>query len=242
MLTFQPLGDHGLRIGFTETISPEVNQQIRAFVYALKSEEIPGIIDLVPTYTAINLYYDPIFIRYQELIEKLSDLSPKTRVLDLPPTRLVKIPVLYDVEVGPDLQYVANYHQLTVKEVIKIYTAQPYLVYMLGFSPGFPYLGGLPAELVTPRLTNPRPKIKGGSVGIGGQQTGVYPEDAPGGWRIIGHTPVKLYDPRRTQPVLLEAGDYLHFYSVSATEYQKITDQVALDVYQPEIKQMDGEK
>ena len=240
MLDVRPLGDQGIRIGFSEKISPEINQQIRAFVYAVKEEQIPGIIDVVPTYTAVNLYYQPTFFSYEKLVMLLLEISKKISAVDLPPTRLVKIPVLYDHQTGPDLQYVAAYHRLTVKEVIKLHTAHNYLVYMLGFSPGFPYLGGLPKELVTPRLTNPRPQINGGSVGIGGQQTGIYPEAAPGGWQIIGHTPVKLYDPQRSEPILLKAGDYLQFYSVTEEKYLKIAEEIALGAFKPEIKEMDG--
>lgn len=242
MLSFKPLGDQGIRIGFSEKISPEINQQIRAFLYVLKEEQVPGIIDVVPTYTTVNLYYQPTYIGYAELATLLLEISRKMSLVDLPPTRLVKIPVLYDHQTGPDLQYVADFHQLTVNEVIQLHTAQPYLVYMLGFSPGFPYLGGLPKELVTPRLSNPRPQISGGSVGIGGEQTGIYPEAAPGGWQIIGHTPVKLYDPQRSKPILLKAGDYLEFYAVTPEKYQKITKEIDLNVYQVEINPMDGEE
>ncbi len=226
-LQFQPLGDLGIQILFSQVISPEVNQMIRAFMLALDQEKIKGIVEMVPTYTAISIYYNPTKFRYYELVQRLEGVYKKLNNVELPPARLVKIPVLYGGEGGPDLTYVAEYHQMTVDEVIKLHTSRSYLVYMIGFTPGFPYLGGLPDELATPRLTNPRKKISGGSVGIGGKQTGIYSIDAPGGWQIIGHTPVKLYDPKRDELVLLKAGDYLKFDTVDKSEYLEIKNMIA---------------
>lgn len=133
---------------------------------------------------------------------------------------------------GPDIENVADHNGKTVEEVIRIHTSTEYLIYMLGFIAGFPYLGGMSKEIATPRLKSPRVKIDGGSVGIAGEQTGVYPVDSPGGWQLIGRTPLKLYDADREKPVLLEAGQYIKFRSITAEEYRKIEKQVADGTYQ----------
>lgn len=239
MIEFHPLGDRGIRVGFPQVISPEVNRSIRAFAYALEVAKIPGILELVPTYAALSIFYEPKVIRYREMVERLKAVQENLENVQLPPARLVEIPVLYGGEEGPDLQYVAEYHRLTVNEVINLHTAKPYLVYMIGFTPGFPYLGGLSEFLATPRLSNPRTRIAGGSVGIGGSQTGIYSIDAPGGWQIIGHTPVKLYDPTQTEPVLLRAGDYVQFVPVERDEYLQIGEKIKRGEYQPRIRQME---
>lgn len=240
-LDFQPLGDGGIRIGFPQQIIPEVNQEIRTFAFLLEQEELEGVVEWVPTYTAISIYYDPKVFRYNEMVEQLQKIHQRLGEINLPPSRLVEIPVLYGGDGGPDLAYVAEYHNISTDEVISLHTSRSYLVYMLGFTPGFPYLGGMSEELATPRLTNPRSKIPGGSVGIGGSQTGIYSIDAPGGWQIIGHTPVPLYDITKEEPVFLRAGDYLQFIVINEDEYQRIKEEVAMDVYQPRILEMKEE-
>jgi len=137
----------------------------------------------------------------------------------VPEGKRVTLPVLYQ---GPDLGFVAEHHRLSVEEVIALHSTPEYLVYMIGFAPGFPYLGGLPEQLATPRLEKPRLSVPRGSVGIGGSQTGVYSVESPGGWRLIGRTPVSLYDPKGQPPALLEAGDRLRFRPVSAAEYAEL--------------------
>jgi len=133
---------------------------------------------------------------------------------------------------GPDIENVAAHNKKTVEEVIKIHTSEEYLIYMLGFIAGFPYLGGMSKEIATPRLKSPRVKIDGGSVGIAGEQTGVYPVDSPGGWQLIGRTPLKLYDAEREKPVLLEAGQYIKFKSITQEEYDRIAKEVAENTYE----------
>ncbi len=142
--------------------------------------------------------------------------------IEIPPPTVIEIPVLYGGEMGPDIQNVAEHNGKTVEEVIQIHTSEEYLIYMIGFIAGFPYLGGMSKEIATPRLKSPRVKIDGGSVGIAGEQTGVYPVDSPGGWQLIGRTPLKLYDAEREKPVLLEAGQYIKFKSVTPEEYDAI--------------------
>lgn len=241
LLYFQPLGDGGIRVGFPQQITPEVNQMIRAFVFALEHEKLEGVLEWVPTYTAISIYYDPKVLQFKEMVEQLQKIHQRLGEINLPPSRLVEIPVLYGGDGGPDLVYVAEYHNISTDEVICLHTSRPYLVYMLGFTPGFPYLGGMSEALATPRLANPRTKIPGGSVGIGGSQTGIYSIDAPGGWQIIGHTPVSLYDIMKEEPVLLRAGDHLQFISIDEEEYQQIKEAVTMGAYQPRMLELEGE-
>ena len=142
-----------------------------------------------------------------------------------------EIPVLYGGELGPDFSYVAEHAGISGEELIRLHSEKDYLVYMLGFLPGFTYLGGLEEKLHTPRLENPRVKIPAGSVGIGGSQTGVYPVDSPGGWQLIGRTPVKMYDPEKQDPILVQAGEYIHFYPITDSEYARISEAVASGNY-----------
>ena len=146
--------------------------------------------------------------------------------------RIFEIPVCYGGEYGPDIQNIAEHAGLSQEEVIQIHSSRDYLIYMLGFLPGFTYLGGLDERLHTPRLANPRIRIPAGSVGIGGSQTGIYPLDSPGGWQLMGMTPVKTYDPSRETPILVEAGDYIRFVPVEEEEYLQIKEAVSRGEYQ----------
>ena len=151
--------------------------------------------------------------------------------VEIPPSDVLEIPVLYGGEMGPDLAFVAQNAGISEEEVVKIHTSTEYLIYMLGFTPGFTYLGGMSDKIATPRLKQPRVKIPAGSVGIAGKQTGVYPVDSPGGWQLIGRTPVKMYDPDREVPILPQAGQYIKFKAVSQAEYDKIAEEVAKGTY-----------
>ena len=151
--------------------------------------------------------------------------------IPIPPPTVIEIPVLYGGEMGPDIENVAEHNHKTVEEVIKIHTSEEYLIYMIGFIAGFPYLGGMSKEIATPRLKSPRVKIEGGSVGIAGEQTGIYPVASPGGWQLIGRSPLKLYDADREKPVPLEAGQYIKFAAVTEEEYKKIEKEVEDGTY-----------
>ena len=224
-------GDSAVTVEFGNTISPEINRKIRAFKIALERARIEGIIETVPTYRSLLVCYRPEVIRYGALTERLKEVLSSSDSIQIPPPSVVEIPVLYGGEMGPDLAHVAECHGLTKEEVIKIHTSRDYLIYMLGFIAGFPYLGGMDERIATPRLENPRVKIEGGSVGIAGAQTGIYPVASPGGWQLIGRTPVKLYDADREKPVLLEAGQYIRFRSVSEDEYHEIEKQAESGKY-----------
>ena len=224
-------GDCGVSVEFGNEISPDINKKIRAFKVALEKSDIEGIVETVPTYRSLLVQYKPEVIRFKELTEKFEGLMGSLDNIEIPPPTVIEIPVLYGGEMGPDIENVAEHNHKTIDEVVKIHTSEEYLIYMLGFIAGFPYLGGMSKEIATPRLKSPRVKIDGGAVGIAGEQTGIYPVDSPGGWQLIGRTPLKLYDAGREKPILLEAGQYIKFKSVSEEEYKAIEKQVADNTY-----------
>ena len=214
-------GDSSVCVEFGNEISPDINRKIRAFKIAVEKSGIPGIVETVPTYRSLLVHYKPEVIGYKAITEKFKSLMGTLDNIEIPPPTVIEIPVLYGGEMGPDIENVASHNGKTVEEVIKIHTSQEYLIYMIGFIAGFPYLGGMSKEIATPRLKEPRVKIDGGSVGIAGEQTGIYPLDSPGGWQLIGRTPFKLYDAEREKPVLLEAGQYIKFSSISQKEFDE---------------------
>lgn len=224
-------GDSALAIEFSKEIRPDINRKICALKTRLDRAGVYGITETVPTYCSLLVHYDPTKIQFAQLERRLKDLQEDLEDISLPAARVVEIPVCYGGELGPDLVHVAQYHKMAVEEVICRHTAEDYLVYMLGFIAGFPYLGGMDEQLATPRLITPRIRIESGSVGIAGKQTGVYPVAAPGGWQLIGRTPVKLYDPTQQQITLLRAGYYVRFRSITFGEYEEIRQQVAKDCY-----------
>lgn len=215
-------GDSAILVEFENRIAPEINRLVRSFTMALAGKNIPGIVEIVPSYRAVTVHYDPSFILFDALRKALEDVLAHLDEAEIPPATVWEIPVLYGGEEGPDLSFVAQHSGRSEEDVIRIHSGAEYLVYMLGFTPGFPYLGGMDAAIAAPRLKAPRLKIPAGSVGIAGQQTGIYPIASPGGWQLIGRTPVKLYDPMRAEPVLVQAGDYIKFTAVGAAEYARI--------------------
>ena len=217
-------GDRAVLVEFGQEIHPAIHARVRAFCAALERADLPGISEIVPAYGAVTVHYRPEEIRWDELQRRLRQVLNNAAAAEIPPATVWEIPVLYGGEEGPDLDFVARHSGRAPEEVIRRHSAPEYLVYMLGFTPGFPYLGGMDAAIAAPRLTAPRVKIPAGSVGIAGQQTGVYPIASPGGWQLIGRTPVKLYDPHRERPVLLEAGDYVKFCAVDAAEFRRIRE------------------
>ncbi len=225
-------GDTSLTVEFGNEISESINASIRAFNIALQDSKLPGVVETVPTYRSLMVHYDPEIIRYEPLVERLKGLLDKLDSVTIPPSDVLEIPVLYGgEEMGPDLAFVAEHAGKTQEEVVRLHTAPEYLIYMLGFTPGFTYLGGLDESIATPRLKTPRVKIPAGSVGIAGSQTGVYPIDSPGGWQLIGRTPVRMYDPGRENPILPQAGEYIHFYAIDRKEFDAIAAQEAAGGY-----------
>lgn len=234
---FHPAGDRSLVMEFGDSIDPAINARIRSMAKAIEESSELQVDEIIPTYRSIQLFYSPLEIDVQDLMEKLTELEkalPEEASADY---RIVEIPTIYGGEYGPDLGHVAEHNGLTEEEVIEIHTGTDYLLYMLGFTPGFSYLGGMSEKIATPRLQKPRVKIPAGSAGIAGTQTGIYPVDSPGGWQLIGRTAVKLYDPLAQTPVLLKAGDYVRFVSVGEEEYRKIEEQVEAGTFTVHIQE-----
>lgn len=232
-------GDSALVIEFGNEISVDINKKIRKMMDDIKKENIDGIVELVPTYCSLLINYDVLKIDYSTLVEKLKTfLNNNLETAEGEEVTLVEIPTLYNDEVGPDLSYVAEHNKLSKEEVIKIHTGTDYLVYMLGFMPGFTYLGGMSEKIATPRLESPRLQIYPGSVGIAGKQTGMYPSMSPGGWRIIGRTPLKLYNPDSDTPVYISSGDYVRYVSISEEEYNEILKKVENNEYKLNIRKI----
>ena len=229
--SIQPLGDTGIIIQFGTEISEAIYQQIRQYVYRLEQSRIEGIVEWVPAYTTLAVFYRPNIISYDELSQKLLKIGEKIESMPVPDPIVIEIPTLYGKEAGPDIQFVAETNGLSEEEVVKIHSSSDYLIYMIGFVPGFPYLGGMDKRIAAPRKKTPRSRIPAGSIGIAGEQTGIYPLETPGGWQIIGRTPVKLYDPQKQDPILLKAGDYIRFVPITEREYEKIEQQVLKGSY-----------
>lgn len=230
-IKYIPAGDKSVVMEFGNSIKPEINAKIRNMVTAVEENSIKGILEIIPTYRSILIIYDPLQIQYNSLVKYLKETLNRLGNASEDVTRIVELPTVYGGEYGPDIEFVANHNNLTVEEVIKLHSSTDYLLYMLGFTPGFGYLGGMSKKIETPRLQVPRTKIPAGSTGIAGSQTGIYPIDSPGGWQLIGRTPVKLYDPLSTPPILLNAGDFVRFIPVSEEEYLKIQEEIKNDKY-----------
>lgn len=222
MAVIRAASDCAMSVVFGDEISPSVNDRVRAFARAVEAAHIPGVVETVLAYCAVTVHYAPERISFVRLYERLAALLAQAEGAAPEPGETLVIPVLYGGDHGPDLPAVAEHAHLTEGEVVALHTAPDYRVYMLGFLPGFCYLGGLDDRLRTPRLQTPRVRIPAGAVGIAGGQTGVYPLPSPGGWQLIGQTPLRLYDPNRDRPILLEAGMTVRFQSIGAAEYEAI--------------------
>ena len=236
MFKVNAYGDAGLRIQFGDTISKETNEKIRSFCMCLEKEDILGVIEWIPTYTVVTIVYDPYYILYDTLKKRVESIQHQLSDIELPLAEVIYIPVLYGEEKGPDLKHVADLNGLDESEVISIHSGTDYLIYMMGFIPGFPYLGGMSDKIATPRLANPRALIPTGSVGVAGEQTGIYPMKSPGGWQIIGQTPINIYDPNQKKPILLQAGNYIRFFPITKAEFAAIEKEVDAGNYLPHIE------
>ena len=221
--TISPVGDRAISIDFGQVIDPKINRHIRQTIERIKELQLEGIIELVPTYCALLVEYDAMLYSYSDIcniIEPTLEEGMTDTTNEL--VTVVEVPTVYGGEFGPDLSFVASHNHLSEDEVVSIHSGTDYLVYMLGFIPGFTYLGGMDPRIATPRLSSPRTLIPAGSVGIAGEQTGTYPSDSPGGWQIIGCTPVTMYDMSKKQAALLRAGDYVRYVPIDDTEFYRI--------------------
>ncbi|PTR01618.1 inhibitor of KinA [Mucilaginibacter yixingensis] len=230
-LNIYPLSEQSVVLSFGDEVSEDILKQISAYHRTLQQNPFAGYTDAVAAYTTLTVFYDALQVLLSDLpgadaFEKVSNylmaLAVKPAVA-VKPANIITIPVFYGDDFGPDLEALATFHQLSVEEVISIHTRPEYIVYMIGFVPGFAYLGGLDGRLETPRLATPRPVIPAGSVGIAGKQTGVYPLETPGGWQLIGRTPLKMFGAGRAQPSLLQAGDKVKFAPISKDDFNQLS-------------------
>lgn len=208
---FSPAGDSAILIRFGDRIDLEINRRAHALARRIAAGPLPGIGEAVPGYTTLLVQYDPLRLEYERALEWLWVQAGQAVDEPLPAPRRVTVPVRYGGEYGPDLEFVAEHCRLSPGEVVRLHSGGEYPVFFLGFTPGFPYLGGLDPRLAAPRLATPRTRVPAGSVGIAGPQTGIYSVDSPGGWRLIGWTPLRLFDPGADPPARLAPGDLVTF-------------------------------
>lgn len=227
----RPLSDSALVIHVGEGISEAIHNKVKIILNLLERNPFEGFIEVVPAYNNVTVYYNPIEVYfstigkagempYEKVKATILSLMNQSHIIEKTKERVVKIPVVYGGEMGPDLEFVASYHDLTPNEVINIHSSVEYLVYMIGFAPGFPFMGGMDRQIATPRKETPRLSITPGSVGIAGNQTGIYSLETPGGWQIIGRTPSRLFLPEQSPPTLLQPGDRIQFVPISLEEYK----------------------
>ena len=239
-----PVGDCAISIDFGQVIDPKINRHIRQTIERIQELKLDGITELVPTYCALLIQYDAMLYSYSDICNLMEPLLEPSATDDANErVTVIEIPTVYGGEFGPDLGFVASHNNLSEDEVVSIHSGTDYLVYMLGFIPGFTYLGGMDPRIATPRLSSPRTLIPAGSVGIAGAQTGTYPSDSPGGWQIIGRTPVTMYDMSKKQAALLSAGDYVRYVPIDEAEYNRIkvlgSDYVP-SMYEVEVGELRG--
>ncbi len=217
-----PSGDSGIIVRFGDVITEETNKKVHDLQSMLEAMQTKGISEMVPAYTDLLVLYNPSensFIGMSDSIRKAIDTPSRAEIQN---QRLIEIPTCYEDEYGTDLKEVSESTGLSIDEVIKIHSSTDYLVYMLGFTPGFSYLGGMDERIACPRKKIPRKDIPAGSVGIADKQTGIYPIESPGGWQLIGRTPLNLFDPDREEIFLCKAGDKLRFVPISKQEFELI--------------------
>ena len=218
---FRLMGDRGLLLELGDEIGSEVNEKVRRMTLAIQAESIEGIVEIVPTYRSLLILYNSLILSFVDLKKRLERIEKGLQQTPFPEPKLTQIPALYGGSYGPDLEEVAKYHQISPEEVIQLHCSKPYFIYMIGFMPGFPYMGELPEALITSRLKTPRLSVPAGSVAIAQRQTGIYPMESPGGWQIIGRTPVKLFNPEREPPALLQMGNLVQFFPISEKEFKE---------------------
>ncbi|QLK86016.1 5-oxoprolinase subunit PxpB [Staphylococcus sp. 17KM0847] len=232
-MEFKQISEQAFMIYFDAVIDEETFNEVNVVSDYLKTLDEPYIKEVVPSYRAILVYFDGMAITYDALLETLNLTAlTRTSTTQNRSRRIVNIPVLYGGKWGPDLEYVAEHNQLSVESVIRYHTESYYLVYMIGFMPGFPFLGGLDTHIHTPRKAEPRLQIPAGSVGIANNQTGLYPADSPGGWQIIGRTPIDVFDLNRDPKILYQPGDKIKFYAINEEQFlhiQKYVEKKLLD-------------
>ncbi len=216
-----PCGDRAVSVELGDEVNRELNARVLALEYLLQQRRLPGVGETVPSYRALLVYYDPLVVDYETLGATLRELYARARPEVLPPARTVELPCCYE--------------GLAPAEVVRLHAAADYYIYFVGFTPGLPYMTGMPDRLTIPRLQNPRTKTPPGSVSIGGVQCCIYSVESPGGFWVLGRTPVRLYDPDAPDPILLRAGDHVRFHAIGRAEYDAIAARVETGRYAPRI-------
>ena len=231
-----PAGDRAVSVELADEISREGNARVLTLERLLAERGIPGIGETIPTFRALLVHYDPLVLSWDALVAHLRALAPELAGATPPPGRRVELPCAYGGEHGPDLAEVARRLGLAPDEVVRLHAGADHYVYFIGFTPGLPYMTGQPERLTIPRLDRPRTKTPPGSVGIGGTQCSIYSVESPGGFWVIGRTPLRLYDPAAADPILLRAGDHVRFRAIDAGEFAAIAGAVAAGTYRPRIE------
>ena len=231
-----PEGDRALVADFGNVIDEGINDKVHMLASLIRSRKIKGVQELLPTYRSLVVFYDPRIIMYDELRKTIETIEPGSSSGSAACREVLEVPCCYADEFAPDIQGLSELSGLSANEIITAHTSPLYKIFMMGFLPGFVYLGGLDPRIAAPRLENPRTSIPDRSVGIGGSQTGVYPISSPGGWRLIGSTPLEFYDPLKADPILCHAGEYIRFLSISHGEYDSIRKDVENGIYKPQIR------
>jgi inhibitor of KinA len=233
---YKPAGDLSILVKVGNEINEEINEKVTGLSKLVEEMADVGFEEVIPGYNSLLISYNPLKISYDKALSILQKLEKKVENERLPLSRKIEIPVLYGGEWGPDLEDVAKHNGLRVEEVISIHSSTEYLVYFIGFTPGFPFLGGMSRKIATPRLPRPRVSIPAGSVGIANNQTGMYPVSSPGGWRLIGRTPLQLFSPQsEEQPFLLQPSDYVIFKQIDVESFRRIEEEVKKGIYEPRI-------
>lgn len=222
---FRPVGDRGLLVEYGDRIDPDCNRKVRTAAELCRSEALPGLIEVVPAYRSLQIIYDPLQTGPKRIEDRLRSLENRLEAIQPPASRTVKVPVCYGQDFGPDLGFVAEHNGLSQEEVVELHSQGEYLIYMLGFTPGFPFLGGLDSRLHTPRRESPRTDVPRGSVAIANGQTGVYPLSSPGGWQLIGRTPLRLFRPEKDEPIPYNPGDTIVFHPISKEDYLQLEEE-----------------
>ncbi len=223
---FRIAGDRGLLVEYGDEIDPDINNKVRSMAIVMEKESPKGALETIPTYRSLLIIYDPDITNPTKLKKEILALEERLSQIKIPPPDTVEIPVCYGGEFGPDIQFVAEHNSITADDVVRIHSGADYQIYMIGFTPGFPFLGGLPKELHTPRLETPRSFVPERSVGIANNQTGIYPLASPGGWQLIGKTPLKLFAPEHSNPFIYKVGDRIKFKPISTEDYYRLAGEV----------------
>lgn len=230
--SIKPIGDRALVVEFDNEISEKVNMEVMGMEQKIR--ECAGVVECVPTYRSLLVYFDPQRLSYSQEKDLILSIRMEEHLDEAGKKKILQVPCAYGGSYGEDLAELSRELSLSEQEIIRLHSERIYRIYMMGFLPGFVYLGGLNEKIWAPRLQTPRIAIPKGGVGIGGKQTGVYPVESPGGWRLIGRTPIDFYDAQRKEPILCRAGEYIQFIPITGREFEKIEKDVGAGTWKKE--------